>query len=61
VFLGLGHLRRGVDEVSKGYFLPHHYSHQFFTLSGDYPFHLVAVTAEFCFSSEQDPDDCENI
>mmetsp|Transcript_50795 Transcript_50795/g.94985 ORF Transcript_50795/g.94985 Transcript_50795/m.94985 type:complete len:459 (+) Transcript_50795:48-1424(+) len=61
VFLGLGHIRRGEDEVTKGYVLPHHYSHQFYTISGQYPFRLIAVTPEFCFSSAQDPDDCENI
>ncbi|CAJ1415912.1 unnamed protein product [Effrenium voratum] len=61
VFLGLGHLRRGRREAAPGYFLPHHYTHQFFLLAGTPPFGLLAVTTEFCFSSRQDEEDCESI
>jgi len=61
VFLGIGHLARGTRPSHTLRFLPDHYSHQFFAISASPPFRLVALSPEFCFSSAQDPGDCENI
>ena len=61
VFLGIGHLARGTRPSLTLRFLPDHYSHQFFAISASPPFRLVALSPEFCFSSAQDPGDCENI
>lgn len=60
-FLGIGHLARGKRRSHLLRFLPDHYTHQFFTISASPPFRLLALSPEFCFSSAQDPSDCENI
>ena len=68
VFLGIGHLARGQRRTSWDYYyMPDHYTHQFFTLGADagnteehaegQALGLLAVSPEFCFSSAQSPQD----
>ncbi|CAE7223563.1 unnamed protein product [Symbiodinium natans] len=61
IFLGLGHLVRGETTFRSGYKLPDHYTHQYFAFSAEPPFELMALSPEFCFSSQQAPEDCESI
>ena len=62
LFLGIGHMARGKRASHQVGYLPDHYTHQFFALDiAQQTFRLAALSPEFCFSSAQDPQDCENI
>jgi hypothetical protein len=59
LFLGVGHLRRGYGFGYGIYRWSHHYMSQFYTISGKEPFSIHHLSGEFCFESEQRPNDCE--
>jgi len=62
LFLGIGHMARGKRPSRQMGYLPDHYTHQFFALdTAQQTFRLAALSPEFCFSSAQNPQDCENI
>jgi len=60
LYLGIGHVTRGIAHHAIENFR-HHYSHQFYAISGTPPFRLTAASSEFCFSSSSNPADCETL
>jgi len=59
--LGVGHISRGVAHTEAKTVNGNHYSHFFFTISGEPPFTLSRLSSEFCLASADRPADCESV
>lgn len=71
VLLGVGHIHRKQGKrlgrvftrasSTAAFMWGGHYTHFFYALSVAPPFRMLAMSAEFCISSRQDPSDCESV
>eukprot|EP00977_Amphora_coffeiformis_P019487 scaffold7295_cov167-Amphora_coffeaeformis.AAC.9 len=61
-FLGVAHFHRPNDRMKNPYArFGHHYTHAFFTVSAQAPWHLTALSAEFVYPATTTAEDAEVI